>query len=241
MNPNFLEQESKRVNRLAKKQVFGGLLLLVCLLAFLYVLMKDSFDINDPSGRQVLVYLKILAGIMLVAAVIRLFKTRRTARNGENLSLPFNEDTKAAVAQLINREASEGKILVNEYIYHFEEGKKPYGERVVLLPSYLLIFDDYTKVTAIPRDKIYWVCAQVGRKGGSFIVQLLIFTEKKIFRVVGVDVEHVQRISAKIDQYIPNVFCDYDPFQLSYELEKLFADNRGEFLRFYESEKRKRI
>ena len=71
-------------------------------------------------------------------------------------------------------------------------------------------------------------------------MQLLIFTEKKIFRVVGVDVEHVQRISAQIDRYIPNVFSDYDPFQLSYELEKLFADNREEFLRFYESEKGKR-
>ncbi|WP_320937936.1 hypothetical protein [Enterocloster lavalensis] len=240
MSQNFLEQESTRANRSAKKQVFGGLTLLAGLLALLYFLMKDSFDMNDPSSRQVLVYLGILVGVMLVAVVVRLFKARRTARNGENLALPFNEDTKEAVAGRINREASEGKILVDEYIYHFEEGKKPYGERVVLLPSYLLIFDGNLKVTAIPRDKIYWICAQVGRKGGSFIVQLLIFTEKKIFRVVGVDVEHVQRISAQIDRYIPNVFSDYDPFQLSYELEKLFADNREEFLRFYESEKGKR-
>ena len=226
MSQNFLEQESTRANRSAKKQVFGGLILLAGLLALLYFLMKDSFDMNDPSSRQVLVYLGILVGVMLVAVVVRLFKARRTARNGENLALPFNEDTKEAVAGRINREASEGK--------------KPYGERVVLLPSYLLIFDGNLKVTAIPRDKIYWICAQVGQKGGSFIVQLLIFTEKKIFRVVGVDVEHVQRISAQIDRYISNVFSDYDPFQLSYELEKLFADNREEFLRFYESEKGKR-
>ena len=99
MNQNFLEQESKHANRSAKKQVFGGLILLVGLLALLYVLMKDSFDRNDPSSKQVLVYLGILVGVMLVAAVVRLFKARRTARNGENLALPFNEDTKAAVAE----------------------------------------------------------------------------------------------------------------------------------------------
>ena len=55
MSQNFLEQESTRANRSAKKQVFGGLTLLAGLLALLYVLMKDSFDMNDPSSRQVLV------------------------------------------------------------------------------------------------------------------------------------------------------------------------------------------
>ncbi|GAA6296896.1 hypothetical protein F220043C3_53300 [Enterocloster asparagiformis] len=145
-----------------------------------------------------------------------------------------------AVAAQVNQEAAEGKFQVDEYIYHFEAGKKSYGERVVLQLSYLLILHGNTKVTAIPRDKIYRICAQVGQKGGPFIVQLMIFTEKKIFKVVGVDIEHAQRISARIDQCIPNVFCDYDPFQLYYELEKLFTSNREEFLRFYESERRKR-
>ena len=51
MSQNFLEQESTRANRSAKKQVVGGLILLVGLLALLYVLMKDSFDRNDPSSK----------------------------------------------------------------------------------------------------------------------------------------------------------------------------------------------
>lgn len=47
--------------------------------------------------------------------------------------------------------------------------------------------------------------------------------------MVGVDIEHVEGIADKIYQYIPNVFCDYDPFILSYELEKVFAKDRAEF------------
>ena len=43
------------------------------------------------------------------------------------------------MAELIDQEASEGKIQVEEYIYEFAEGKKPYGEKIVLMPSYLLL------------------------------------------------------------------------------------------------------
>ena len=64
--------------------------------------------------------------------------------------------------------------------------------------------------------------------------------EKKIFNMVGVDIEHVEGIADKIYQYIPNVFSDYDPFILSYELEKVFAKDRAEFLKFYENEKMKK-
>lgn len=94
-----------------------------------------------------------------------------------------------------------------------------------------------SKVTAIPRDKIYWICAQVGTKGGPYIVKLLIFTENKIYSLTGVDIEHVQNIAGKLYQYIPNIFSDYDPFALSYELEKMFAKNPVEFLNLYENEK----
>lgn len=74
------------------------------------------------------------------------------------------------MAELIDQEASEGKIQVEEYIYEFAEGKKPYGEKIVLMPSYLLLCGNKNKITVIPRDKIYWIVAQVGQKGGSFRV-----------------------------------------------------------------------
>lgn len=161
---------------------------------------------NDPSSREVLFYLVIVSGIILLAVIVGFFKSRRAVTNGKNLILPYGENTKEAVTELIDQEASEGKIQVEEYIYEFAEEKKPYGE------------------------KIYWIVAQVGQKGGSFREQLLIFTEKKIFNMVGVDIGHVVGIADKIYQYIPNVFSDYDPFILSYELEKVFAKDRFGFI-----------
>lgn len=65
--------------------------------------------------------------------------------------------------------------------------------------------------------------------GGAFRVKLLIFTKKKIFNMVEGDIEHVVGIADKLYQYIPNVFSDYDPFILSYELEKVFVKDRAEF------------
>lgn len=161
--------------------------------------------------------------------------------NGENLFLPFGEDTKEAVAKKINQEAAEGKLLVEEYIDECAEGKAPHGEKVTLTPSYLLLGSDRNKITVIPRNKIYWICAQVGQKGGPFYVRLLIFTENKMYALTGVDIEHVEKIAEKLYQYIPNVFCDYDPFLLSYELEKIFAKDRAEFVKLYEIEKAKHV
>lgn len=239
MKQGYLEQEAGRLKEATKKTLFRAVAAYICLIALLYFLMKDSIDLSDPSGRQVVVYAAILTGVMAAAVVVRLLKSRRTGANGGNLVLPYEEDTKEAVSAIIDREASEGKILVEEYIDRFEGGKKPCGERVVLTPSYLLLFSGGTRITAIPRDKIYWICAQVGHKGGSFRVQLLVFTEKKLYRMVGVDIEHVQNIAAQIDRYIPNVFSNYDPFVLSYELEKLFDKNREDFFAFYENERKK--
>ena len=96
-----------------------------------------------------------------------------------------------------------------------------------------------SNVTAIPCQKIYWICAQAGIKGGPFIVRLLIFTENKIYSLTGTDIEHVQRIADKLYQYIPNVFSGCDSFSLSYELEKVFSKNPAEFLEIYKNEKRK--
>lgn len=235
MKQGYLTEESKRANSASMRICYRASAAYVVLVAILWFLMKDSFDLSDPSNQTILLILKILTGIVLLSLVVSIFKTKRAATNGENLILPFGEGTKAEVGDIIDREAAEGKIQVEECIYDIAPGKKPNGEKIVLMPSYLLLCGDRAKITAIPRDKIYWICAQVGHKGGPFIVQLLIFTEKKIFTMVGVDIEHVQKIAEQLYQYIPNVFSEYDPFILSYELEKLFKKNREEFLEFYES------
>ena len=198
---------------------------------------KASVDFNDPDNQKLSVLFGVLAGIMVFSTVVGLIRSTRVAVNGKNLILPFEEDTKEAVGRFIDQEVAEGKILVEEYIDEFSEGKEPYGAKVVLLPTYLLLCLERGKVIAIPRDKIYWLCAQVGRKGASsFIVRLLVFTEKGTFDLDGADVDHVKQLADKIYQYIPNVFSEYDPFILSYELEKLFKQNREGFLEFYKDE-----
>ena len=240
MEQGFLVQESKQANKRNRKIFLTLFFVYICLIAIIIFAVKDSVDLNDYTTKKLIVCLYIGTGIMLICVTWGLFNASRVAVNGKNLILPFKENTKEAVGKIIDQEVSEGKIQVEEYIYEFPEGKKPYGERVILTPSYLLLCQSMGKITAIPRDKIYWICAQVGHKGSSsFIVRLLIFTEKRTFYMEGTKPEHVEQIADKLYQYIPNVFSDYDPFILSYELDKLFTQNREAFLEFYEDEKKK--
>lgn len=240
MEQGFLAQESIRANKKNRKIFLGLLLAYICLVAIIIFAVKDSIDLNDYTSKKIVICLGILTGVMFFCVAANLILASRVAVNGKNLILPFNENTKETVGKIIDKEVSEGKIQIEEYIYEFPEGKKPYGERIILLPSYLLLCRSGGKITAIPRNKIYWICAQVGRKGASsFIVHLMVFTEKRTFYMEGVDPHHVEKIADKLYQYIPNVFSDYDPFILSYELDKLFDKNREAFLEFYEEEKKK--
>lgn len=247
MEKGYLAQESERVNKATRKTLITLIIVFICALSIIYFLGKDSIDFSDISYGSIAFYLVIVIGIMLFSIVIKLIATGQTAKNGNNLFLPYKENTQEVVGNIIDGEAREGKILVEEYIDDFTDKKKAHGEKIVLMPSYLLLCGvkggpkGTSKVTAIPRDKIYWICAQVGKKGGPFIVRLLIFTENKMYNLTGVDIEHVQSIADKLYQYIPNVFSSYDPFTLSYELEKIFAKNHAEFLNIYENEKKKML
>lgn len=246
MKQGFLAQESIRVNKATRNTFIKSMIGLICALAVIYFLGKDSINFSDISYGSIAFYLVILVGLIFLSSVIKLIATGKVARNGSNLILPYKENTQEAAGNIIDGEALEGKILVEEYIYEDAGTKKAKGEKVVLLPSYLLLCGvkvgpkGTSKITAIPRDKIYWICAQVGIKGGPFIVRLLIFTENKIYSLTGVEIEHIQNIAGKLYKYIPNVFSDYDPFTLSYELEKVFAKNPAEFFDFYENERRKK-
>ena len=240
MSQSFLEQESKRANKKNMKLYLILLFVFIGLVAIIGYGVKDSFDLNDDTSRKLLGYLVIFTGIMLLSVLSGFIRIIRGGANGKDLILPFKENTKEEVGKVIDQEVLEGKVLVDEYMEPFPEGKKPHGERIMLTASYLLLFNGMGKIKAIPREKIYWLCAQVGRKGrSSFIVRLLIFTEKSTFYVDGVEIEHVEKIADKLYQYIPNVFNKYDPFILSYELEALFDKNREAFLKFYEEEKTK--
>ncbi len=67
----------------------------------------------------------------------------------------------------------------------------------------------------------------------------MFFTEKQTYYMEGTDPGYFESIASELYQYIPNIFSDYDPFTLSYELDSLFDKNREEFLNFYEAEKKK--
>lgn len=246
MEQGYLARESERMNREARRTVKRLLIVLIVALAVIYVLGKDSLNLNDISYGTIPFYMLVLVGIALVCLVIQVFVTRKPAASGSNLYLPYGENTQAAAGEIIDREAGEGKILVEEYIGEFKDPRKANGQKIALLPSYLLLFEvkggvKGPSITAIPRDKIYWVCAQVGQKGGPFVVRLLIFTENKMYSMTGADIEHVERIATQLYRYIPNVFSDYDPFVVSYQLEEIFAKNPEEFFEIYETERKKKI
>ena len=235
MTQGFLEQESINANKRKRKLFLSLFLFFICMIGFLYFATRDSIDLNNPRDHQLVVLFCIIIGLMLFCTTAGLLLSILPAKNGKNLLLPFEENTKEAVAALIDQEVAEGKIVYEGYMNH--NTIKPYPERIILLPTHLLLIGEMGRVTAIPRDKILWLCAQTGYKGGPFYVRILVFTEKNIFDFGGNDIEHTKEIANDLYQYIPNVFHKYDPQELSYSLEKLFRENHDGFMEYYKEAK----
>lgn len=244
MEQSFLQQEAKRGSqKIRKLYLIMAVIFAIPTAGLGYVIAGVPDGLSDPRTRKIAIGLFALTCLMLVCVALGLvFSARAAADASKSLSLPFRERTREQAAEIIDREIAEGKTQVDEYVEKTSPGKTPQGARVLLLPSYLLHCNGMGHTLAIPRDKIYWVCSQVGRRGqSSFIVRLLIFTELKTFYVEGTDTGHVGEIADKLYQYIPNVFGRYDPLALPYELDALFSKNRAEFVRLYECEKEKQI
>lgn len=240
MAQTYLEQESIRENAGRRKLFLGIFIFFACISAFLYFAVGDSIDLSKPEDKKLVVIFAVMAGLILFCTAVQLLISILPAKNGRNLILPLEENTREAVAEIINREAAEGKILYEGFMNH--NTIKKYSDRITILPSYVLLIKEIGKITAIPRDKIYWICAQRGHKGGPYYVRLLIFTEKKLIDFDGNDIEHTMKIAEDIYQYIPNVFAnfeDYNTLDFPDILEKLYHENRAGFLRFYEGEKGK--
>lgn len=241
MGREYLEQESIRANSTRRKFFLGLFVFFTCVSAFLYFTVGNSIDLSKPDDKKLFVIFVIMAGLMLFCTAFQLMISMLPAKNGKNLFLPLGENTREAVAEIINREAAEGKILYEGFMNH--NTIKKYSDRITILPSYVLLITEMDKITAIPRDKIYWICAQQGYKGGPYYVRLLIFTEKMLIDFTGNDIDHTMEIAENIYQYIPNVFKDYDTQNRTpdfpYILEKLYNENRAEFIRLYAEEKQK--
>lgn len=235
MARDFLEQEAAKANGKKRKLFLSLFIFFVCVSIFLYFMTKNAFDLNDLRDYKLVMLFYGVAGFMVFCTALGLAVTSRPVKGGKNLTLPYQENTKEAVAKIINQEVAQGKVLYEGFMNANTIGK--YDDRVLLLPSYLLLIENLGGIMAIPREKIYWLCAQVGYEGGPFYVRLLIFTEKKVLFFDGNDVECIKEIADGLYQYIPNVFSKYDPQELSYSLEQLFKENRAGFLEFYKKEK----
>lgn len=240
MERTFLEQESVRANAARRKLFLTAFVIFACVSIFLYFAVGDSIDLSKPEDKKLFGIFVGVTALMLFCTAVQLLISILPAKNGRNLILPLGENTREAVAQIINREAAEGKILYEGFMNH-NTGKK-YNDRITILPSYVLLIREIDKITAIPRDKIYWICAQQGFKGGPYYTRLLIFTEKQLIDFNGNDIEHTKKIAEDIYQYIPNVFenfehCDTSDFP--HILEKLYSENRAAFFGLYEEEKKK--
>lgn len=238
MRESFLTKEAIEGGRKIRKRFLILLIFYICMVGIIAFATKGSMDFTDYKTKKIIVIFILLTAFLLFSIILGLIKSFVATKKGKNLKLLFEESSKEAVADLIDKEAAEGKLLVNEYIYDFSDGKKPYGEKVILTPTYLLLGNGTGLFKVIPRDKIYWLCAQPGIKGrSSYIVRLLVFTEKGTFSLDGTEVAYLENLADKLYAYIPNVFHGQDTFVLSYQLEELYRKNKEEFLRLYEMAK----
>ena len=235
MEKTYLAQISEKANKKKRKMFTAALIFFIVVGGVVAFALKDSMDMNDPSDKKLAGLFIGLAAFMLFTCIFGLIGSIKTATKGQCLILPFNDRTKEEAAAIIDREAAEGKLLVDEYISDFSDGGKPGGERVVLTPTYLLLDNGLGKLKAIPRDKICWHCAQVGIKGrSSFVVRLLVFTEDQQFYVDGTDVPYVEALSEKLYAHMPNIFPEADTFAFSHQMDALFNKDRKAFLKLCE-------
>lgn len=244
MAANFLENESMTANAKFRRLWLIFMAIFIAAFAVIYFGAGDElFDFSDERSRLIVTLLRGGIGIMLICSFITLILTMRPAKNGRNLLLPLGETTQEMAAEIINREVAEGKILYEEALDYNTPIK--HDTRVLLTPSYLLLIGySMEKIRAISRNRILWIGAQIGYKGGPYYVRLIIFTREKMLDCDVNDIEQAKRIAEGLYQYIPNVFRDLEWLDdtddnFPHILEKLYRENRDGFLALYEEAKGK--
>ena len=93
MEYGYLARESEGGNKTTRKMFIKLMSVFICALAIIYFLGKDSINFEDISYGSVSFYLIIIIGLVLICIVIKLVATGRTASNGDNLFLPYKDNT----------------------------------------------------------------------------------------------------------------------------------------------------
>ena len=68
-------------------------------------------DLSKPDDKKLFIIFAVMAGFMFFCTAVQLILSILPAKNGRNLILPLGETTREAAAEIIDREAAEGKIL----------------------------------------------------------------------------------------------------------------------------------
>lgn len=224
MKDGFVKQEGKRVEKEILNQLIACWIVLIAAFAVLFFLTRS--DAQGTALYAKLIY--CIGGITLLATLFRPLQAKLQQTNYKNLVVHADAAVRGVAGKTIDAEAAQGKILVDAYM----NSHKQKGERIVLLPSYLLLCRH--RITAIPIDKIFWICPQVGFKGGPYIVRLTVFAENKIYHLVGTDIPHITEIAEHIDQHFPNVFKEFDQSNLAVTLEEVFSKDYNLFVKAYQ-------
>jgi len=224
----------------AKRLILYWIIVLV--FAPILVYAARYFSQRAPTFVYIM-QLALAIGLLIVTVstiffIIHVIKLRIRPEHFGNLAVYADGIGIITAGLTIDAEAERGEFLVDEYIYQLIGRKvKQTKIKLVLLPSYLLISSEEGNITAIPTDKIYWICVQVSYTRGYPMGTLRIFYDRKIQDIEDVEFLRAFYVVEKIQQYIPNVFYAYNPFLFSYELEGVFHKDYHNFVRIYNQHK----
>ena len=234
MRKGFISQEAGRTGKKLRKIIAITWAIVIASAAIVYIAASlDGSDIAAELGIMLPLVVCGVLGIMLAGtlAVLSRFPSASKLSYESALTVLSDKITSEEAGRAIDEDAAQGNFLLDERVHL--DNERP---RVILTPTYLVTSD--FGLQAIPVSEIYWVCAQVGIQGGPFRVKLLVFSEKQMHEVQGWEIDHLKGIVEKIYRYVPNIFHEYDAFELSYKLEETYRKDRDSFLAFYETHKR---
>ena len=241
MKKGYLAKEmAKNEMDSAKRLMLYWVIVLV--LAPLLIYAARYFTPSAPTFVYI-IQLALAIGLLIIIAstvffIVHIIKVWIKPERYSNLAVYADGIGILTAGVIIDAEAERGEFLVEEYIHHLTGRRvSQTKKKIVLLPSFLLISVEEGSITAIPTDKIYWICIQVNYVRGYPMGTLKIFYDRKIQEIENVEFLHTFYTIEKIQQYIPNVFYAYNPFLFSYELEGIFHKDYHRLVRIYNQHK----
>lgn len=233
MEKGFIEQQAAK---LVKSRRTSGISVLVVGLVFVAFAVFMYYT-GDPEYAGIM--LGIFGALGVIFCLTALFpllkaaKIKRQAADYANLTVLSDNIDKKAAAKVINEEIAQGKTQLE--IQPFKAYK---DVKLILLPSYFLVSQH--DITAVPVDKIYWVCVchvdsnvYVNKQVVSVSGYVAgIFYDTRKYYINAKNKDAAKEIVARFHKFIPDVLGEYDD-----GLARLFDKDHAEFVRLYNQRK----